>query len=295
MPSSACIVDRRALRSFPTRRSSDLSRRRTRRRWRRSAAGSTACPWRSSSPPRASNCSRRGTCSAASSTGWTCWRAASGTCPRATRPDRKSTRLNSSHRCISYAVFCLHRRPSRSTLFPYTTLFRSLTAENAPTVAEICSRLDGLPLAIELAAARVKLLSPRDMLSRLQHRMDLLEGGLGDLPARHQTRSEEHTSELQSPMYLVCRLLLASSTVALYALSLHDALPISHGGERADGGGDLQPARRPAPGDRARRRARQTALAAGHAQPPPAPDGPAGGRPRGPARAPPDQIGRAHV
>src|SRR5437763_802421 len=39
--------------------------------------------------------------------------------------DRKSTRLNSSHRCISYAVFCLLRRPPRSTLFPYTTLFRS--------------------------------------------------------------------------------------------------------------------------------------------------------------------------
>src|SRR5437879_4210642 len=39
--------------------------------------------------------------------------------------DRKSTRLNSSHRCISYAVFCLIRRPVRSTLFPYTTLFRS--------------------------------------------------------------------------------------------------------------------------------------------------------------------------
>ena len=46
--------------------------------------------------------------------------------------DRKSTRLNSSHRCISYAVFCLKkifflmiRRPPRSTLFPYTTLFRS--------------------------------------------------------------------------------------------------------------------------------------------------------------------------
>src|SRR5688572_1041464 len=39
--------------------------------------------------------------------------------------DRKSTRLNSSHSQISYAVFCLIRRPPRSTLFPYTTLFRS--------------------------------------------------------------------------------------------------------------------------------------------------------------------------
>src|ERR1035441_6691716 len=41
--------------------------------------------------------------------------------------DRKSTRLNSSHLGISYAVFCLIRRPPRSTLFPYTTLFRSVT------------------------------------------------------------------------------------------------------------------------------------------------------------------------
>src|SRR5437868_2499602 len=40
--------------------------------------------------------------------------------------DRKSTRLNSSHVSISYAVFCLTRRPPRSTLFPYTTLFRSM-------------------------------------------------------------------------------------------------------------------------------------------------------------------------
>src|SRR5437660_1522633 len=41
--------------------------------------------------------------------------------------DRKSTRLNSSHVAISYAVFCLNPRPSRYTLFPYTTLFRSYT------------------------------------------------------------------------------------------------------------------------------------------------------------------------
>src|SRR5437762_2686779 len=44
---------------------------------------------------------------------------------QASNSDRKSTRLNSSHRCISYAVFCLILRPSTSTLFPYTTLFRS--------------------------------------------------------------------------------------------------------------------------------------------------------------------------
>ena len=54
-------------------------------------------------------------------------------------------------------------------------------------VAEICARLDGLPLAIELAAARIKLLSPSAMLSRLESRLNLLTGGARDLPTRQQT------------------------------------------------------------------------------------------------------------
>jgi predicted ATPase/class 3 adenylate cyclase len=62
-----------------------------------------------------------------------------------------------------------------------------LTAADAPAVAEICRRLDGLPLAIELAAARVKLLSPAAILSRLENRLVLLSGGAQDLPARQQT------------------------------------------------------------------------------------------------------------
>src|ERR1039457_222694 len=98
-------------------------------------------------------------------------------------PDRKSTRLNSSHLVISYAVFCLNktktagsgftsvfflmiRRPPRSTLFPYTTLFRS-------------ARFDHVEVTT-------------------------FAGGLG----HGDPRSEEHTSELQSPCNLVCRLLL---------------------------------------------------------------------------------------
>ncbi|MGB9478946.1 MAG: protein kinase, partial [Candidatus Acidiferrum sp.] len=62
-----------------------------------------------------------------------------------------------------------------------------LTQENAETVAEICARLDGLPLAIELAAARVKLLSVSAMRTRLASRLQLLTGGARDLPTRQQT------------------------------------------------------------------------------------------------------------
>jgi predicted ATPase/class 3 adenylate cyclase len=63
----------------------------------------------------------------------------------------------------------------------------SITNESAPAVAEICVRLDGLPLAIELAAARIKMLPPRAMLHRLGSRLKLLTGGARDLPERQRT------------------------------------------------------------------------------------------------------------
>ncbi len=62
-----------------------------------------------------------------------------------------------------------------------------LTPVNVRAIAEICARLDGLPLAIELAAARIKLLPPQALLKRLSHRLEVLTGGVRDLPNRQQT------------------------------------------------------------------------------------------------------------
>src|SRR5215218_6173572 len=62
-----------------------------------------------------------------------------------------------------------------------------VTDESAPAVAEICVRLDGLPLAIELAAARITMLPPKAMLQRLSSRLKLLTGGARDLPVRQRT------------------------------------------------------------------------------------------------------------
>jgi predicted ATPase/class 3 adenylate cyclase len=63
----------------------------------------------------------------------------------------------------------------------------ALTERTATAVAEICRRLDGIPLAIELAAARTKLLSAGDLLVRLEHRLPVLTGGRRDAPERQRT------------------------------------------------------------------------------------------------------------
>ncbi|MGI8549837.1 MAG: ATP-binding protein [Dehalococcoidia bacterium] len=81
--------------------------------------------------------------------------------------------------CAAVALFCERTQEVRPDF--------ELTDENAAAVTEICLRLDGLPLAIELAAARSKLLPPRAMLARLNNRLKLLTGGARDLPERQQT------------------------------------------------------------------------------------------------------------
>lgn len=81
--------------------------------------------------------------------------------------------------CESTALFMQQARAVRSDF--------ELTAENAADVAKICVRLEGLPLAIELAAARIKWLTPQILLTRLVSRLATLTGGAHDLPARQQT------------------------------------------------------------------------------------------------------------
>lgn len=69
----------------------------------------------------------------------------------------------------------------------------ALTPTNAAAVAEICRRLDGLPLALELAAARVRLLPPQAIAARLTHRLEFLKGGPRDAPARQKTMRDTIT------------------------------------------------------------------------------------------------------
>jgi predicted ATPase/DNA-binding CsgD family transcriptional regulator len=81
--------------------------------------------------------------------------------------------------CESVALFLQRARAAHAGF--------ELAAANALEIANICIRLDGLPLAIELAAARTKLLTPHALLARLSNRLDTLTGGASDLSTRQQT------------------------------------------------------------------------------------------------------------
>ena len=100
--------------------------------------------------------------------------------PPLTLPDSRSLpSVEALSQCPAVALFVQRAAAARPDF--------KLNRENAAAVAEICARLDGLPLAIELAAARVKVLSPSSMLTRLASRLQLLTGGSRDLPQRQQT------------------------------------------------------------------------------------------------------------
>ena len=98
----------------------------------------------------------------------------------------------------------------------------AVTNENARAVAEICARLDGLPLAIELAAARIKLLPPKAMLGRLGRRLKLLTGGARNLPERQRTLRGaiewSHTLLEDGEKTLFCRMAVFSSGRTLEAI-----------------------------------------------------------------------------
>jgi predicted ATPase/DNA-binding XRE family transcriptional regulator len=100
--------------------------------------------------------------------------------PSLALPDRG--RLPLPEQLVQYAAVALFIQRAQDVTPAFV-----VTAANAPAVAEICQRLDGLPLAIELAAARIRLFTPQALLKRLHHRLPLLTGGARDLPARQQT------------------------------------------------------------------------------------------------------------
>src|SRR5437588_95696 len=142
------------------------------------------------------------------------------------RQDRKSTRLNSSHTVISYAVFSMVRRPPASILFPYTTLFRSLPsparkpwwkccARTASKSYSACAAIPACRFTMRCAARVCATSSPAT--NATPHTWPM---------ATRASRSEEHTSELQSHSDLVCRFLHGTPPTSIYTLSLHDALPI---------------------------------------------------------------------
>jgi predicted ATPase/DNA-binding CsgD family transcriptional regulator len=92
------------------------------------------------------------------------------------------THLPESEALSQYAAVALFLERARTVKLDF-----QLTPANTRTITEICIRLDGLPLAIELAAARIKLLPPQALLARLRHRLQVLTSAAQDAPVRQQT------------------------------------------------------------------------------------------------------------
>src|SRR5689334_11126825 len=144
----------------------------------------------------------------------------------AAEPDRKSTRLNSSHSSISYAVCCLEPTTTEIYTLSYTTLFRSWWRA-WPTRCWSCT--PGSPWSGPTGARSTTgrtTRTPRACWSRSPAAAGTGAGGCGPSRARRRARSEEHTSELQSQFHLVCRLLSGADDHRDLHPFLHDALPI---------------------------------------------------------------------
>ncbi|HUY72345.1 MAG TPA: tetratricopeptide repeat protein, partial [Gaiellaceae bacterium] len=99
--------------------------------------------------------------------------------PLALPPASETTSTESLLEYPSVALFVERARKTKGSF--------ELTSENASAVAAVCRRLDGLPLALELAAARLRLLSPEALLERLARALDVLTSGQRDIPERQQT------------------------------------------------------------------------------------------------------------
>jgi predicted ATPase len=99
--------------------------------------------------------------------------------PLATPPSKQDVELSHLSQYSAVQLFIQRAQASNPNF--------SVTNKNAPAIAEICHRLEGLPLAIELASARIKMLSPAALLSRLERRFEVLRGGTRDLPERQHT------------------------------------------------------------------------------------------------------------